>query len=159
MSGSITATRATIQIVTRVGTLIVDGFMLPDGSYCMSLTQSSGAVGFGPQNASDFLSLKAVKSLLGQRYAVNSSQIELPSSTHIRGRKYFRSMSLDAVNAYWQWQAAKGNQDALALCLALKSTTLSCRFDAAFGVDHSELDYNSAEFDAYSAKSKRMTKN
>lgn len=142
MSESNTAARTSIQIRTRVGTLIVDGFMLSDGSYRMSLTQSSGAIGFGPQSASDFLSLKAVKSLLGQRYAVNHSQIELPSSPHTRGFRCFRVMSLEAVNAYWQWQAAKGNSDALALCLALKSTTLSCRFDTAFGAEHSELNYN-----------------
>ena len=142
MNESSTATSASIKISTRVGTLIIDGFMLPDGSYRMSLSQSSGAVGFGPQNASDFLSLKAVKSLLGQPYAVNNSQIELPSSTHTIGFRYFRAMSLEAVNAYWQWQAAKGNSDALALCLALKSTTLSSRFDTAFGVEPSELDYN-----------------
>ncbi len=142
MSESSTATRATIQIGTRVGTLIVDGFMLPDGSYRMSLTQSSGAVGLGPQNASDFLSLKAVKSLLGQGYAVNNSQIELAPRSHTRGRRRFRSMSLEAVSAYWQWQASRGNRDALALCLALKSEPLICRFDTVFGVERSDLDYN-----------------
>ncbi len=142
MSESSTATRAAIQIGTRVGTLIVDGFRLPDGSYRMSLTQSSGAVGFGPQNASDFLSLKAVKSLLGQGYAVNDSQIELAPSSHTRGRRRFRSMSLDAVVAYWQWQASRGNRDALALCMALKREPLVCRFDTVFGVEHSEIDCN-----------------
>ena len=139
MSESSTATRATIQIGTRVGTLIVDGFMLSDGSYRMSLSQSSGAVGYGPQNASDFLSLKAVKSLLGQRYAVNHSQIERPASNHTRGCKHFPVMSLEAVDAYWQWQAANGNRDAMALCMALKRATLICRFDAAFGVERSDL--------------------
>jgi hypothetical protein len=108
----------------------------------MSLSQSSGAVGFGPQNASDFLSLKAVKALLGQGDAVNNSQIELAPSTHTPGRRHFRSMSLEAVAAYWQWQASRGNRDALALCMALKSETLTCRFDTVFGVEHSELDYN-----------------
>ena len=142
MSESNTATRATIQIGTRVGTLIVDGFMLPDGSYRMSLTQSSGAVGFGPQNASEFLSLKAVKSLLGQGYAVNNSQVELASSTHTHGYRRFRAMSLAAVDAYWQWQASKGNRDALALCMALKSKPLTCRFDTVFGVERSALDHS-----------------
>ncbi|EKU97041.1 hypothetical protein Lepto7375DRAFT_1082 [Leptolyngbya sp. PCC 7375] len=142
MSESSIATRATIQIGTQVGTLIVDGFMLPDGSYRMSLTQSSGAVGFGPQNASDFLSLKAVKSLLGQGDADNNSQIELAPSRHTRGRSQLRAMSLDAVAAYWQWQASRGNREALALCMALQSETLTCRFDTVFGVEHSELDYN-----------------
>lgn len=142
MRESSPATRATIQIGTQVGTLIVDGFRLPDGSYRMSLTQSSGAVGFDPENASDFLSLKVTKSLLGQGDAVNNSQIELAPSPHTPGRSRLRVMSLEAVAAYWQWQAAKGNRDAFALCLALKSTTLSCRFDTVFGVEPSELDYN-----------------
>ena len=142
MSESSTATRATIEIGTQVGTLIVDGFMLPDGSYRMSLTQSSGAVGFGPQNASDFLSLKTAKSLLGQGDAVNNSQIDLALSTHTHGRSRLRVMSLDAVAAYWQWQASRGNRDALALCIALKSEPLTCRFDTVFGVEHSEIDCN-----------------
>lgn len=142
MSESNTATRATVQIGTRDGTLIVDGFRLPDGSYCMSLSQSSGAVGYGPQNASDFLSLKATKSLLGQGYTVNNSQIELAPSSHPHGRSRLRSMSLDAVAAYWQWQACRGNREALALCMALKSEPLTCRFDTVFGIEHSELDDN-----------------
>ncbi|MEO0868350.1 MAG: hypothetical protein AAFY17_07865 [Cyanobacteria bacterium J06642_11] len=139
MSESSQATRTTIQIGTRMGTLIVDGFMLSDGSYRMSLTQSSGAIGFGPQSISDFLSLKAVNSLLAQGDGANDAQLELVPSTHTCGRQHFRAMSLDAVAAYWQWQADKGNSEALSLCMALKTVTLSCRFDAAFGVEHSEL--------------------
>lgn len=139
MRESSTATRATVQIGTQVGTLIVDGFRLPDGCYRMSLTQSSGAVGFGPENASDFLSLKVAKSSLD---TVNHSQIELAPSPHTPGRSRLRVMSLDAVAAYWQWQASKGNRDALALCMALKSEPLTCRFDTVFGVEHSEHGYN-----------------
>ena len=138
MSESSIATRATIQL----GTLIVDGFMLSDGSYRMSLTQCSGAVGVGPQNASDFLDLKAIQSLLGQGYTVNNSRIEIESSTHTRGRSRFRAMSLDLVAAYWQWQALRGNHDALALCVALMNETLTYRFDTAFDVKRSDLDYN-----------------
>ena len=41
MSDPTKATRATIQI----GALTVDGFMLPDGNYRMSQTQTAEAVG------------------------------------------------------------------------------------------------------------------
>jgi len=41
MSESIKATRATVAI----GNLTVDGYMLPDGSYRMSLTQAAETVG------------------------------------------------------------------------------------------------------------------
>ena len=113
MDESYTTTRATIQIGTQSGTLIVDGFMLSDGSYRMSLSQSAGAVGVGPQNASDFLRLKAAKLLLDQGDGVNNIQIELAHSTHTHGRSRLRTMSLEAVTAYWKWQAFSGNRDAL----------------------------------------------
>ena len=107
MSESCITTRVTIQIGTQSGTLIVDGFMLPDGSYCMSLTQSSGAVGVGPQNASDFLRLKAAKSLLDQRDAVNNVQIELAPSTRTHSRSRLRTMSLEAVCKMMSTSAAE----------------------------------------------------
>ncbi len=132
------ATRATIQI----GSLIVDGFRLPDGNYRMSLTQCSGAIGVGPQDATEFLGLKSIKSLLGKGYTVKKSWIELAANTHTRGRNRFRAMSLDAVAAYWQWQAFRGNSEALALCMALMGETLTSRFDNAFDVERSDLDHN-----------------
>lgn len=55
------AKRATVAI----GPLSVDGFQMLDGSYRMSQTSAADSVGLGRQNGSDFLSLKDIKSLLG----------------------------------------------------------------------------------------------
>ena len=62
MSESIKATRATVAI----GMLTVDAFMLPAGSYRMSQTQASEAVGLSRQNVSDFLCSNAIKTLRDQ---------------------------------------------------------------------------------------------
>ena len=61
MSESIKATRATVAI----GGLTVDAFMLPDGSYRMSLTQAAECIGKPARSTFDFLQSKALNRLLG----------------------------------------------------------------------------------------------
>ena len=64
MSESIKATRATVAI----GALIVDGFMLPDGSYRMSQTQAAETVGKDEINARRFLTSKSINAIRGEGY-------------------------------------------------------------------------------------------
>ncbi|MCC3498356.1 MAG: hypothetical protein JGK03_15555 [Microcoleus sp. PH2017_25_DOB_D_A] len=64
MTESVRAVRAAVQI----GSLTVDGFMLPDGSYRMSQTQVVEAAGLSRRNVSDFLRSNAGESLLGEGY-------------------------------------------------------------------------------------------
>ena len=61
MTDSIRATRATI----RLGSLEIDGFMLPDGSYRMSQTQAAEAIEKPEINARRFLGSKAIKAFVG----------------------------------------------------------------------------------------------
>jgi hypothetical protein len=60
MTESVRAVRASVPI----GSLTVDGFMLPDGSYRMSQTKAAEAAGLSRRNLSDFLLSNALKSLL-----------------------------------------------------------------------------------------------
>ena len=48
----------------QIGSLTVDGFMLPDGSYRMSQTQAAECVGKPARSTFDFLRSKALKRLL-----------------------------------------------------------------------------------------------
>jgi hypothetical protein len=94
MSESIKATRSTVVI----GALTVDAFMLPDGSYRMSQTQASEAVGLSRQNVSDFLRSNAIKTLLGEGYTSPISaneQIEIESEGDKRGQSRFNSVTLE----------------------------------------------------------------
>jgi hypothetical protein len=141
MSESIKATRATVAI----GALTVDAFMLPDGSYRMSQTQASEAVGLSRQNVSDFLRSNAIKTLLGEGYTSpisGNEQIEIESEGDKRGQSRFNSVPLEVVGAYWLWQSYRGNKKALSLCMALIIESLERRFDDAFGVVITEQERN-----------------
>jgi len=132
---SVRAVRAFVQI----GSLTVDGFMLPDGSYRMSQTQAAECVGKPEINARRFLDSKAIKSLLGQGYTPDSIEIEA-SSDQLRGQSRFNALPLEVVTAYWLSQAGEGNKQALSLVWALLTETLERRFDTAFNITRTEQE-------------------
>jgi hypothetical protein len=134
---SVRAVRAPVQI----GSLTVDGFMLPDGSYRMSQTQAAECVGLSERNAREFLQSKALKSLLGEGYTPAISEIE-PDTGQLRGGSRIRTLPLEIVGAYWLWQATRGNKTALSLVMALLAETLERRFDAAFDITRTEGERN-----------------
>jgi hypothetical protein len=72
MSDSTKATRALVQI----GSMTVDGFMLPDGSYRTSQTQAAECVGKPEINARRFLDSTAIKALPGEGYTPDTIEIE-----------------------------------------------------------------------------------
>jgi len=135
------ARRASFQL----GSIEVEGFMLPDGSYRMSQTQASEAIGLAPRNVFDFLRSKAIKSLLGEGYTVSDSSREIeiePDKGQSRGHSRIQAIPLEVVSAYWLWQSYRGNKQALALCMALIIESLERRFDTVFGIERSESKRN-----------------
>jgi len=135
MTDSTRATRATI----RLGSLEIDGFMLPDGSYRMSQTQAAEAIEKPEINARRFLGSKAIKALLGEGYTPDTIEIE---SEQTRGQGRFNALPLPVVTAYWFTQASQGDKQAQTLVWALLTESLERRFDSAFGVTRSEDDFN-----------------
>lgn len=136
MIDSVKATRATVTL----GSIVIDGFMLPDGAYRMSLTQAAETVDLGVQNASDFLRSKALKSLAGEGYTPQTFEIE--TEDQVRGQGRFRGLPLEIVRKYWLYQASRGNKKAIALCDVLMAETLDRRFDRAFGIARSEDEWD-----------------
>jgi hypothetical protein len=137
MTESVKATRATVQI----GSLTVDGFMLPDGSYRMSQAQVADAVGKPPVNALRFLESKAIKGLLGEGYTdYIPEQIEIETESGKRGQGRFNALPLEVATAYWINQCFQGNKQALALVMALATETLERRFDNVFGITRTEQE-------------------
>lgn len=137
MTDSVKATRATVQI----GSLSIDGFMLPDGSYRMSQTQAAECIGKPEINARRFLDSKAIKALLGEGYTPDSIEIE-PGEDQVRGQSRFNALPLTVVTAYWFNQANQNNSQALSLVWAMLTESLERRFDTAFGIVRSELERN-----------------
>lgn len=147
MASSDKAKRASILI----GTLDVEGFQMPDGSYRMSIASTAEAVGLARRNAFEFLQSKAIKSLLGEGYTGSIFEIEVESeASQLRGQTRISALPLDVVNAYWHWQSHRGNKQALKLCMALSLESLERRYDAAFSVQRSELEYNTRLHDRVS---------
>lgn len=129
------ATRATVTI----GNLAIEGFMLPDGSYRLSLTQAADTIGLTARNAFAFLESKAFKSLTGEGYTDSLSEIEADDRQG-RGGSRIRSLPLEVAVIYWLWQCYRGNKQALNLMVALGTEGLERRFDAAFGVSRTEQE-------------------
>lgn len=139
MTESIKATRASVAI----GSITIDGFMLPDGSYRMSQAQAADAVGKPPVNALRFLGSKAFKSLLGDAYTdYTPESVEIESEQGSRGQSRFNALPLEIATAYWVYQCFQGNKQALSLVMALAIETLERRFDSAFAVTRTEAERN-----------------
>ncbi|NEO86460.1 MAG: hypothetical protein F6J87_19700 [Spirulina sp. SIO3F2] len=133
------AKRTTIQLGDR----ILDGFMLPDGSYRLSQTQAAEMVGKGEQNTRDFLRSKALKSLLGgDQIPVKIERITVDTEGSYRGNPNINALPLNVVSVYWLYQAIRGNKQAVPLCVALMTESLERRFDEAFGIERSESERN-----------------
>jgi hypothetical protein len=139
MSTNDKAQRATVQI----GSLSVDGFQMPDGSYRMSIAGAAESVGLIRRNAFEFLRSKAAKQLLGEGFTGSISEVEVESSqSQSRGQSRIQAIPLAVVSKYWLWQSYRGNKQAFALVDALLEESLERRFDEAFGVERSEADRN-----------------
>ena len=156
MSESTKATRAVVQI----GSLTVDGFMLPDGSYRMSLTQTAESVGKPARSTFDFLRSKALKRLLGEAegtfdflpfdtvsaissdtYTVDQFLVDIGGEGS-QGQTRIRGVPLEIVILYWHWESFRGNKQAFFLVIGLATETLERRFDFAFGVSRTETEWN-----------------
>lgn len=136
MSESVRAVRASVQI----GSLTVDGFMLPDGSYRMSQTQAAECVQDDPVYARNFLGSKEGKALLGEGFTPETFEVD--STGQVRGQTRIRGWPLNAVYAYWVYRCYRGSKPAFNLVIALGTESLERRFDSAFGVIRSETERN-----------------
>lgn len=150
------ATRTEIQI----GTYQVEGFMLPDGSYRMSLSQAAECIGKPARGTFDFLKSKTLKRLLAEgggtfEFLDNEAIAALSSDSYTadqflvdigsdreQGMTRIRGLPLEIVSIYWQWESYRGNKQAFLLVTSMVTESLERRFDTAFGVARSEEERN-----------------
>ncbi len=136
MTDSVKATRTAVTI----GSLTVDGFMLPDGSYRMSQAQAAEAIGEPPVYALRFLRSKDSQALLGEAYTdYTPERVEVESEGE-RGQTRINALPLEVVTGYWLTRSYKGNKQAFILSWALITENLERRFDNAFGVSRTEQE-------------------
>jgi hypothetical protein len=126
--------------MVAIGSLEVDAFMLPDGSYRMSQTQVAECIQDDPIYARRFLTSKALKSLQGEGYTPDTFDVD--PSDQDRGQTRIQGWPLEIVYAYWVYRCFKGSKPAFSLVMALGSESLERRFDNVFGMERSEADRN-----------------
>ncbi|MBD2261092.1 hypothetical protein [Pseudanabaena sp. FACHB-2040] len=124
------------RALVSIGSLEVEGFQMPDGSYRMSITSAAAAVGTSQQNATNFFRSKAFKALWGRGF---TPQEIVPIDA---SRTRINALPLEVAWEFWLYQCFRSNKQAYSLLRALGSETLERRFDAAFGVQRSEAEYN-----------------
>ena len=133
MTKSVRAVRASVKI----GSLTVDGFMLPDGSYRTQPNQSRRSSGLIPAQRVRFFTFKRPEKLASKSYTstmFEREEIEIESEPGSRGQSRFLSVPPKIASAYWLWQAHRENKAALALCMGLITESLERRVDEAFGI-------------------------
>jgi len=136
MSDAVTATRAQIQI----GSIAIDGFMLPDGSYQMSQAQVANCIGDDAVYARNFLKSKTLKSLRGEGYTPETFDVN--SEEQSRGQTRIQGWPLDIVYAFWVYRCFRGNKNGFNLIIALGTESLERRFDQTFDIDRTEEERN-----------------
>jgi len=136
MSDAVTATRAQIWI----GSITVDGFMLPDGSYRMSQAQVANCIGDDAVYARNFLKSKTLKSLRGEGYTPET--FEVSSEEQSRGQTRIQGWPLDIVYAFWVYRCFRGNKNGFNLVIGLGTESLERRFDKAFNIERTEEERN-----------------
>ena len=102
------ATRTQVQI----GSLAVDGFMLPDGSYRISEVSTADAVGKSQEDLERYL---------------DAIEVEPESVEDVP------VVSLSNAMYFWQFEAARGNSQAQKLIQGLFSAALTERIEKSFG--------------------------
>jgi hypothetical protein len=110
----------------------VDGYRLPDGSFWVSITTASEAVGYSRVWLSQNISRGAntFKALVKQGFSQNILKLQTPSAG---GPQTNKLISLEDFNTLILYATFKGKKEAIALNKALVATSLQDFFRAAFG--------------------------
>lgn len=122
------AQRQTIQL----GTIPIQVFLLPDGSYYLSQTEVSVVIGKAKYSIRDFLNSKGFKALLGIEPA-SGILVEPVAVEGYSNVVSINPLTFQVVSMYWYHWSQKRNELAQALCQALMTYSLHQLADDAFG--------------------------
>ena len=126
------ATRTTI----KYGSVDLEVFMLPDGTYKLSQTQAGLAIEKGDKSLREFLAGKSPEALPHKGFT--SDEIEIDTNPGIK----FNAVTIKVVVSYWTYWANKGNTLAQALLAAGTEETINRLCDTAFNVTKSDEEYH-----------------
>lgn len=119
----------------KYGSVDLEVFMLPDGSYQLSQTQVGLTLGKSHSSLAHFINGKSLEALPHKDFT--STEIEIESNAGIK----FNAVPIKVVIAYWTYWANKGNTLAQAMLGAGTEEAITRLCDNAFNEVKSESEY------------------
>lgn len=121
----------------KYGSVDLEVFMLPDGSYQLSQTQAGLALGKHDKSLREFLNGKSLEALPHKDFSGGEIEIETDNNLPV----HIKAVPIKVVVAYWTYWANKGNTLAQALLGAGTEEAITRLCDSAFGETKSESEY------------------
>ena len=119
----------------KLGSLVLDGYQLPDGSYRLSQTQVCSVLNKTHKSVGEFLEGNSLQALPHKSSSLQKIQVE-------GVKNVIGEVTLEIASAYWFYWALKGDALAQALAQACLEEALERRLDSAFNVERTERYYN-----------------
>ena len=131
------------RILVPFGDILLNGFVLPDGSYALSQSQVAEAVKVHKFLVSRFLTPKTTEPLLDKDFRRHTFEVEVERDSLTRGgANTVKIIPIRLASAFWLEQACKGNVKAQALSAACMAEALERRFDKIVAIERVEEFYN-----------------
>ena len=136
------------RILVPFGDILLNGFVLPDGSYALSQSQVAEAIGKRDMSVYRFLvphfsEQKRLKVLSSNDFRLHTFEVEVERDSLTRGgANTVKIIPIRLASAFWLEQACKGNAKAQALSAACMEEALERRFDKIVAIERVEEFYN-----------------
>jgi len=142
MNKTVKAKRAVVRFCPGIE---VEGFELPDGSYYVSITTASEAIGYKKNWLSRNISRSGntFKALARNGFTSFISEVVTPSDG---GDQVSKLISLEDFSRLILYAASKGKKEAIALNIALIKMSLTDFFRDAFGARSLTIEEKRAAF-------------
>jgi len=126
-----------------LGDILMTVFQLPNGSYCLSLSEVAAVIARHRGSLLQFLSSKSFKAMMSRDFALLQKLPKVPGELPIEGSAApITPVSLEIATLYWSHWAAKGNSQAQVLMIALANHSLRELADDAFSVRRTHAERN-----------------
>lgn len=131
-----------LRAVIKLGSLSLEVFQSPNGSYRLSQTQILQAICVDKSWISKVTKRgdESLKALRGNGFTGVTESVSIPLSSG--GKSTAKTLSVDDAVLIWGYFASQGNQEAVALIVACAIEAIERRADAAFNVQRDEEERN-----------------
>ena len=119
----------------KLGSLVLDGYQLPDGSYRLSQTQVCSVLNKNHNSVVQFLGGNSPEALPHKGFRLSKMATDGVEN-------FINPVTLEIASAYWFYWACKGDALAKSLTMSCLEEALERRLDSVFNVERTEQYYN-----------------